>query len=68
MKKLFSYSIFYYKNKKGDILRSPSGGANVVFTDIETLQVKAQEVGKARKRPSEEFVLEEKMAVEDRVS
>ena len=41
--------------KKGDIFQSPSGGANVVFTDVETLQVRAQEAPKmARKRISDD--------------
>lgn len=28
--------------KKGDILRSPAGGSNVIFTDMEILRLKTQ--------------------------
>ena len=53
---------------KGNILKSPSGGANVVFTDIETLLVKAQEPAKPiRKRASEDNEIEDKLTIEDRV-
>ena len=41
---------------KGDIFQSPSGGANVIFTDVETLQVRAQDAPKvARKRASDDY-------------
>ncbi len=53
---------------KGKIIQSPSGGANVIFTDVETLQVKQQEPAKPlRKRPSEEVVIDDKLTIEDRV-
>jgi kinesin family member 23 len=52
---------------KGKIIQSPSGGANVIFTDVETLQVKQQEPAKPlRKRPSEEVVIDDKLTIEDR--
>jgi hypothetical protein len=52
---------------KGDILKSPSGGANCIFTDIETLNVRAQEQPKAsRKRISVEETIEES-AIQERV-
>lgn len=45
---------------KGDILKSPSGGANCIFTDVETLNVKAQEHPKlSRKRISVEDTIDE---------
>lgn len=51
---------------KGDILKSPSGGANCIFTDIETLNVRAQEQPKAsRKRISVEETIEES-AIQER--
>lgn len=52
---------------KGNICQSPSGGANCVFTDIEVLTCKVQEpVKPVRKRPSEEFVIDDKNVVQDR--
>lgn len=55
---------------KGDIIQSPSGGANIVFTDIETLNVKPHEfpaLKHTRKRPSEEPVIEDRQSIQDRV-
>jgi len=54
---------------KGDILKSPSGGANVIFTDIETLNVRMQEVEKhSRKRISDCEVLDDQAAIQERCS
>lgn len=56
---------------KGDILKSPSGGANVIFTDVETLHVRAQETPKilARKRISEELndAIDDPQVIQERV-
>ena len=43
---------------KGDILKSPSGGANVIFTDVETLHVRQHETPKmlGRKRISDDEI------------
>lgn len=53
---------------KGDLLRSPSGGANCIFTDIETLNVRAQETGgkSSRKRISVEDVGIDEAIVQER--
>jgi hypothetical protein len=51
---------------KGDIIQSPSGGANVIFTDVETLEIRQQETPRPLKRPSD-IVLEDKNTIEDRV-
>lgn len=56
---------------KGDILKSPSGGANVIFTDVETLHVRAQETPKqlTRKRISEELneIIDDPQIVQERL-
>lgn len=54
--------------KKGDILKSPSGGANVIFTEIETLEIKQQETPKPLKRPLEEDLIHDGHLIEQRVS
>lgn len=57
---------------KGDILKSPSGGANVIFTDVETLHVRAHETPKilARKRISEELndAIDDPQVIQERCS
>jgi hypothetical protein len=57
---------------KGDILKSPSGGANVIFTDVETLHVRAHETPKmlSRKRISEELndAIDDPHVVQERVN
>ena len=57
---------------KGDILKSPSGGANVIFTDVETLHVRAHETPKilARKRISEELndAIDDPQVIQERVN
>jgi len=56
---------------KGDILQSPSGGANIVFTDIETLNIKPHEFQmykQTRKRASEELNIEDRQSIQDRCS
>ncbi|CAF0834960.1 unnamed protein product [Brachionus calyciflorus] len=54
---------------KGDILRSPSGGANVIFTDIETLETRQQEIGRPIKRPFEcDNPMEDRNIIEERCS
>jgi kinesin family protein 23 len=53
---------------KGDLLRSPSGGANCIFTDIETLNVREQPQASktSRKRTSVEETIEEAV-IQERV-
>jgi kinesin family member 23 len=55
---------------RGDILKSPSGGANVIFTDIETL--KQQDMPLAKKRRSttngDDCLINDKAVIEDRCS
>lgn len=51
---------------KGDIIQSPSGGANVIFTDVETLEVRQQETPKPLKRTSD-MIVEDPNVIEDRV-
>jgi len=56
---------------KGDILKSPSGGANVIFTDVETLTLRVQETPKtSRKRILDELneVIEDPHVVQERCS
>ena len=53
---------------KGDILVSPSGGANVIFTDVETLKIKTHEKPPLNKRnTTESNPVESRAALEDRV-
>lgn len=52
---------------KGDILKSPSGGANVIFTEIETLKITVHEQPKPIKRPLDENVRIDQDLVEKRV-
>jgi hypothetical protein len=49
-------------------LKSPSGGANVIFTEVETLEIKVQETPKPLKRTFDENFIEDKCVVEERVS
>lgn len=50
---------------KGDLLKSPSGGANCIFTDVETLNVRAQEQAKStRKRNSTEETIDDNAIVD----
>ena len=54
---------------KGDILVSPSGGSNIVFTDVEVLQVKGQDLrARSAYRRPESSSLENRALVEDRCS
>lgn len=53
---------------KGDIIRSPSGGANIIFTDIETLETRQQEISRPIKRPFESDPLEDRNIIEERCS
>lgn len=53
---------------KGDIIRSPSGGANIIFTDIETLETRQQELGRPVKRPYESDLIEDRNVIEERCS
>lgn len=54
---------------RGDIIKSPSGGANVLFTDVETLTIKNHEKPKtARKRRSEDVVINDPNEIQERVS
>jgi hypothetical protein len=57
---------FFYL--KGDVIQSPSGGANIIFTDVETLEIRAQETPKPTKRQSEDVVIGDKNLIEDRCS
>ena len=53
---------------KGDILKSPSGGANVIFTDVETLKSRNQEIPRShRQRASGDLPVEDRAIIEDRV-
>jgi hypothetical protein len=54
---------------QGDILTSPSGGANVIFTDFETLRVQSESrtPKMSRKRVSDD-VLSDPFTIEERVS
>lgn len=54
---------------KGDIIRSPSGGANIIFTDIETLETRQQEMGRPLKRPYDcDIPVEDRNLIEERCS
>jgi len=62
---------------KGDILVSPSGGSNIVFTDLEVLQTKSgQELRSLQRRPAtlmktnnnEANIIENRALIEDRCS
>lgn len=54
---------------KGDIIRSPSGGANIIFTDIETLETRQQEIGRPTKRPYDcDNPVEDRNLIEERCS
>jgi hypothetical protein len=46
-------------------LKSPCGGANIIFTDIETLRVKTQDIPKPLKRTGE---MEDRSVIEERVN
>jgi hypothetical protein len=50
---------------KGNIFQSPSGGANVIFTDVETLHV-SEAPKPVRKRQSEDHPLGDRLEIEDR--
>lgn len=52
---------------KGDILQSPSGGANIIFTEIETLRVTPQEKPKPLKRVNDENCIHDSSVIEERV-
>ena len=53
---------------KGDVIRSPCGGANIIFTDVETLRVKTQEHPKNFSKRSGEMIVSDPMIIEERVS
>jgi len=53
---------------KGDIIKSPSGGANVIFTEVETLRIMPHEQPKPFKRPLDENSIIDTELVEKRVS
>lgn len=48
-------------------MKSPSGGANVIFTEIETLKITTQEQLKPVKRAIEENVVVDHETLEKRV-
>jgi hypothetical protein len=50
---------------KGNIFQSPSGGANVIFTDVETLHV-SEAPKPVRKRQSEDHPIGDRLEIEDR--
>jgi hypothetical protein len=54
---------------KGNILKSPTGGANVIFTDVEILKVKSQDLAKST-RPVQVKIepSEDKAVIEERVN
>jgi kinesin family protein 23 len=54
---------------KGNILKSPTGGANVIFTDVETLKVKTQDLAKSS-RPYQVKIepSEDRAVIEERVN
>lgn len=63
----FLNNIFLY-NWKGDILRSSTGGANVIFTEIETLKIQTNEIPKPAKRNDfEEDIIENRLRTQERV-
>lgn len=54
---------------KGDVFQSPSGGANIIFTDVETLSVRPQEIPKlGKKRISDDLVIANRNAIQERCS
>lgn len=53
-------------NFKGDILKSPSGGAHIIFKEVETLKIKTQEQGKPVKRSFDEISIKDNI-IQERV-
>jgi hypothetical protein len=52
---------------KGDVFQSPSGGANIIFTDVETLSVRPQEIPKSsKKRISDDLLIADRDAIQER--
>ncbi|CAF0961504.1 unnamed protein product [Brachionus calyciflorus] len=53
---------------KGDIIKSPTGGSSVIFTDIERLQVKSPQLHRPRHHRSNNLLERNPFIIEDRCS
>lgn len=51
---------------KGDIIKSPSGGSSVIFTDIERLQLKSPQMPRVR-RPTNGLLEQNRFIIQDKV-
>lgn len=52
---------------KGDIIKSPSGGSSVIFTDIERLHLKSPQLARPRHRKSSGVLEKNPFIIEDKV-